>query len=139
MKENSNIVLAFLSRSFHESVKQKDAFVLKQYNFEDSQATIDIQEDPLLFFSRPKGTYKENSNQKVLLDFYLVNTELSKNGNKVKVTLDGHEFTIHKWQPYIIEGLQKGEHKIKIELIDSANKPILSRFNNSGTRKFNIK
>lgn len=73
------------------------------------------------------------------MDFYLVNTKLSKNGNKIKVSLDNHEFTVHKWQPYIIEGLQKGEHEIKIKLIDSSNKPILSRFNSSGKRKFNIK
>jgi len=136
---NSNIVLAFLSRSFHESVKENGAYVLKQYQFNDEPPYIDIEKDPLLFYSRPKGTYQLDKGDKILLDFYLANTKLSRHGHKVKITLDNHQFIVDKWQPYIIEGLQKGVHEIQIELIDSKGDAISSSFNNSGIRKFNIK
>lgn len=136
---NSNIVLAFLSRSFHESVKEDGAYVLKQYQFNNESPHIDIEKDPLLFYSRPKGTYQLDKGDKILLDFYLVNTKLSRYGHKVKITLDNHQFIVDKWQAYIIEGLQKGEHEIQIELIDSEGASISNSFNNSGVRKFNIK
>ncbi|WP_435261814.1 hypothetical protein [Tenacibaculum sp. nBUS_03] len=136
---NSNIVLAFLSRSFHESIKEDGAYVLKQYQFNNEISPINIEKDPLLFYSRPKGTYQIEKGDKILLDFYLINTKLDRNGNKVKITLNDHQFIVDKWQPYIIEGLQKGEHKIQIELIDYKGASVGSLFNNSGVRKFNIK
>ena len=134
----SHLVLAFLSRSFHESVKEKNAFVLKQYQLDGSSPLADINEDPLLFYSRPKGSYKLADGHKVLLDFYLINTDLSENGNKVKVQIDNEHFTVAKWQPYIIEGLTAGEHTVQIELVDHQGKPIPGPFNNSGKRIFTI-
>ena len=47
LNKNSNTVLAFLSRSFHENIKHKNAFILKQYVFENEQPKIDIKKDPL--------------------------------------------------------------------------------------------
>ena len=138
LKSGSHLVLAFLSRSFHESVKEKNAFVLKQYQFDGSPPLANITKDPLLFYSRPKGTYKLEDGHKVLLDFYLVNTTLSEKGNKVKVSIDNEHFTVTKWQPYIIEGLKKGEHTVQIELIDHNDNPISGPFNNSGKRTFTI-
>ncbi|NQY31011.1 MAG: phosphopeptide-binding protein [Flavobacteriaceae bacterium] len=135
----SNLVLAFLSRSFHESVKEKDAYVLKHYQFNNEKPQVDIKKDPLLFYSRPKGTYQFDKGDKILLDFYLVNTKLDKSGNKVKVTLNNHPFTLDKWKSYIIEGLKKGEHEIQIELIDAKGIPVPGPYNNSGIRKFTIK
>ena len=38
----------------------------------------------MLFYSRPKAEYAGKDAKIILLDFYLVNTELSKDGNKVK-------------------------------------------------------
>lgn len=138
LKEGSHLVLAFLSRSFHESVKNKEGFVLKQYFLNSNDTLANIDKDPLLFYSRPKGTYKMSDAQKILLDFFLVNATLAKNGNKVKVHVNENSFVVDKWQPYIIEGLQKGEHTIQIELIDKNNKPVPGPFNNSGKRKFII-
>lgn len=138
LKAGSHLVLAFLSRSFHESVKEKNAFVLKQYQLDGSPPLADITKDPLLFYSRPKGIYKLEDGHKVLLDFYLVNTNLSEQGNKVRVHIDNEHFTIAKWQPYVIEGLKAGEHTVQIELIDRNGNPVPGPFNNSGKRKFTI-
>ena len=126
LDEKNNIILAFLSRSFHESVKNSNAYVLTQIGNEKIYLT-----DEFLFYSRPKGTYKGVDTEKLLLDFYLVNTNLSSTGNKVKATIQDTEFIIEEWAPYYIEGLPKGEIKIKLELIDASGNLIDSPFNPS--------
>ena len=114
LEGDSNLILAFLSRSYHESVKNKNAFVL--YQLGDQK--IDLNNE-FLFYSRPKGTYKGPDTEKLLLDFYLINTQISADGNKVRATIQDKEFIIDEWAPYYIEGLAKGEVKIKLELIDT--------------------
>ena len=126
LDEKNNIILAFLSRSYHESVKNSNAYVLIQTGNEQIDLT-----DEFLFYSRPKGTYKGVDTEKLLLDFYLVNTNLSSSGNKVKATIQDTEFIIEEWAPYYIEGLPKGEIKIKLELIDSSGNLVDSPFNPS--------
>jgi len=126
LDEKNNIILAFLSRSYHESVKNPNAYVLTQTGNEKIDLT-----DEFLFYSRPKGTYKGVDTEKLLLDFYLVNTNLSSTGNKVKATIQDTEFIIDEWAPYYIEGLPKGEIKIKLELIDASGNLIDSPFNPS--------
>ena len=51
LDEKNNIILAFLSRSYHESVKNSNAYVLIQ----TGNQQIDLT-DEFLFYSRPKGT-----------------------------------------------------------------------------------
>ena len=128
-KKESNVILAFLSRSYHESVKNKDAFILTQVG----ENQVDLESE-FLFYSRPKGTYKGTDTEKLLLDFYLVNTEISSNGNKVRATIQSTEFIIDEWAPYYIKGLPKGDINIKLELIDSSGNLIETPFNPS-TRK----
>ncbi|MDA9572695.1 hypothetical protein N9R45_00895 [Flavobacteriaceae bacterium] len=128
-KKESNVILAFLSRSYHESVKNKDAFILTQVG----ENQVDLESE-FLFYSRPKGTYNGTDTEKLLLDFYLVNTEISSNGNKVRATIQSTEFIIDEWAPYYIKGLPKGEINIKLELIDSSGNLIETPFNPS-TRK----
>ena len=125
----NNVVLAFLSRSYHESVKNKNAFFLTQIGGEVADKK-DLSKE-LLFYSRPKGVYKGADTERVLLDFYLVNTSLSPNGNKVRVTIQDTKFLIDEWAPYYIEGLPKGEISITLELIDSKGDLIDSPFNPS--------
>ena len=126
LNNKNNLILAFLSRSYHESVKNKNAFVLTQLG----ENKIDLNSE-FLFYSRPKGTYKGKDTEKLLLDFYLVNTDISKDGNKVRATIEGTEFIIDEWAPFYIEGLPKGEINIKLELIDSSGSLIETPFNSS--------
>ena len=126
LEGDSNLILAFLSRSYHESVKNKNAFVLTQLG----EQKIDLNNE-FLFYSRPKGTYKGPDTEKLLLDFYLINTQISADGNKVRATIQDKEFMIDEWAPYYIEGLAKGEVKIKLELIDAFGNLIDTPFNPS--------
>ena len=131
LPDRNNVVLAFLSRSYHESVKNSDAYVLTQIG--DSNK-INLESE-FLFYSRPKGTYEGLDTEKLLLDFYLVNTKLSATGNKVKLTIKQgtftHQFLIDSWDAYYIEGLEKGDVTIKLELINKEGNLIETPFNPS--------
>ena len=126
LEGENNVILAFLSRSHHESVKNKNAYVLTQISEEE----IDLNKE-FIFYSRPKGVYKEKDTEKLLLDFYLINTKISALGNKVRATIQGSEFIINEWAPYYIEGLPKGEISIKLELLNEKGDLVDSPFNPS--------
>jgi len=130
LKEGTYIELSFLSRSYHISIKQPDAYVLRKITIgkPNDLDKIDINA-PHMFYSRPKGEYTGSGADKIVLDFYLVNSELSSDGNKVIATIDGTEFIINKWAAYLIEGLDDGEHSIKLEFVDKDNNRIESPFN----------
>lgn len=137
--ENGHYVaLSFLSRSYHESVKTPDAYVVSQFDIgTPAGKPVDLSA-PMLFYSRPKGTYSGQDTERILFDFYLVNTALGSNGNQVRVTVNNDTtFNVTEWQPYIIEGLPMGENTIKIELVDSQGKLIDSPIN-SEERTFTL-
>lgn len=130
LKPGHHVLLAFLSRSYHESIKTKKAFLLKELNAGGEQADNFNEKAPHIFYSRPKGEYiGESEVQRLLLDFYLVNCTLSPSGYKVRATINGTEFILTKWAPYYIEGLPLGEVKVKLELLDKKGNPVKSPFN----------
>jgi hypothetical protein len=129
LKDGHYVELSFLSRSYHESIKHPDAYVLRQFvvgNAEDKQVDLNA---PHLFYSRPKGTYTGQETEKVMLDFYIVNAELGENAYQVRATINGEEFMIDEWRPYYIEGLPMGESTIELELLDAEGKRVDSPLN----------
>lgn len=141
MKEGNHVVLSFLSRSYHESLKHKTAYDLRVVQVGSNTAGPGVNFNTSgqhLFYSRPKGEYVGNDTKKVMLDFYLVNTELARNGNKVRATINGTPFMIEKWQPHTIEGLPMGENTIKLELLDKNGNVIQGPFN-TVERKITLK
>lgn len=139
MKEGKYTLLAFLSRSYHMSIKNPKAFVAYDLELKEDTSIMKPLEGEHLFYSRPKGEYTGSFVDKILLDFFLVNTTLSPAGNKVKVIIDKKtEFILDKWVPYYIEGLSDGKHSIRIQLIDAEGNLIPGPFNDSGERTFKI-
>ncbi|MDB5281712.1 MAG: hypothetical protein JWO06_787 [Bacteroidota bacterium] len=140
MKPGHHVLLAFLSRSYHESLKHKKSFVLKEFNVgKETKSDFDAKA-PHVFLSRPKGEYINSAEiARVMLDFYLVNCDLSPKGYKVRATINGTtEFTFTKWAPYVIEGLPQGENKVKLELLDKNGALVKSPFNGM-ERSFSLK
>ena len=130
VKPGPHVLLAFLSRSYHESIKHKNAYILAEFNTNGGQHDDFDAKAPHVFLSRPKGEYiGPNETGKVMLDFYLVNCDLSPNGYKVRATINGTPFTLTKWEPYLIEGLPMGESKVKLELLDKTGALVKSPFN----------
>lgn len=121
----------FPARSFGESLKGENTFAAISF-YVGSQ-----KDNPEMDLSQPYVTYNEpsplmplTSSKPVLLDFYLTNAELSPDGYKVRLTIDGKvNRNLTSWQPYYIYGLQKGRHAIRLELLDSENKKVSGLFN----------
>lgn len=129
LKPGHYVSLAFLSRSYHESIKNPEAYVLRQFSVgKVKYDEVDLSA-PMMFYSRPKGIYTGDDTKKLLLDFYLVNTDLAPDGNKVRATINGKAFMIDKWVPHFVEGLTLGPNKIKLELLDKDGNLIETLFN----------
>ncbi|MFN2261643.1 MAG: hypothetical protein ABR595_06220 [Psychroflexus sp.] len=130
--EGDHVLLAFLSRSYHESVKNPNSFIVKKIRAgepsDDQKMDVDFSAEHL-FYSRPKGTYKGKDTEKVLLDFFLLNTEIAQDGNKVKVKVNNQEFLVDQWIPHVIENMPMGENKIELTLVDENLEPIKGPFN----------
>ena len=139
-KGTEHYLMSFLSRSYHESIKEKDAFVLNHFKItqDGKYEELATPKTPMLFYSRPKGEYAGKDTQSVLLDFYLLNTQLSGKGNRIKVEINRKSFMLNHWQPYKIEGLPLGENKIKLTLIDASGHPLKGK-NTSVERTIMIK
>lgn len=130
LKPGHHVLLAFLSRSYHESLKAKNAFVVKEFDAGKKGIDQFDAKAPQIFYSRPKGEYVgKKETQKVMLDFYLINCELSAKGYKVRATINGNEFMLDKWEPYFMEGLPMGDNRVKLELLDKTDKPVPCAFN----------
>jgi hypothetical protein len=122
LTEGQHVLTAFPSRPTHEAVRGKGA--LAQVTFwvgKKGKPTIDLKK-PQLIYSRPKGTYGGDLTKEVMIDFFLVGTNL-EDGHKVRYTITGPgiatpvtgEFT--KWAPKIVKNLQKGEYTFKLDLL----------------------
>ncbi len=130
LTDGNYVALSFLSRSYHESIKNGTAQQLIQFTVGDAKPSkIDLTQ-PLMFYSRPKGEYKgAKETDKVLLDFFLSNVELSEDGYKVRATINGTDFMITKWQSMFIEGLPLGNVDVKLELLDKDNNLVNTPYN----------
>jgi len=117
---SEHYLLSFLSRSFHESIKTTDAFKFIKFkvNADGKIEEQNVPTEPSLFYSRPKGDYKGADTKSVLLDFFVVNTDISPEGNKVKAVVNGQEFILDRWIPYEITNLPNGETTIQLTLVD---------------------
>jgi hypothetical protein len=131
LKKGDHVVLAFLSRSYHASIKNGKAFYVGKHTVGSGGKQLDVDlKAPHMFYSRPKGTYTiADSTGTILLDFFLVNTKLSPDGMQVEATINGQDFTIDKWQPYLIQGVTPGELTVRLKLVDQDGKVVDSPYN----------
>lgn len=139
-KGTEHYLLSFLSRSYHESIKEPEAFKLKRFKITDDgkYEELEVPSDAALFYSRPKGDYIGKDTENLLLDFYVVNTELSASGNKVKAQINDTTVTLDNWGPYEIKGAPKGDLTVKLTLVDSEGNE-LSGDNTSISRDVKLK
>ena len=116
----THYVMSFLSRSFHESLKNPEAGVLLHFSVDEKGVykKLDNPTSPMIFYSRPKGDYVGEDTKNVLLDHYVYNGTLAPDGNKVKATINGNSFILDSWKPKFIQNAPMGSMKVKLELLD---------------------
>jgi len=134
IEDGEHYILAFLSRSYHESLKSPQAAIAVKATVKDKSIveTSPISQ-PMLFYSRPKGAYEgEADTKQIMLDYYLINPDPAYH---VKASINGEVHDLAKWQPYYIKGLPAGENEITLTLVDENGDRVKTDLN-PVTRKF---
>ena len=143
-KNTEHYLLAFLSRSYHESVKSKGASLVYHFKVDENGKIqkLDDPTEPMVFYSRPKGNYvgaKETDN--LLFDFFLWNTEISKDGNHVTAQIKGNEvdttMVVTDWKAYFLKNMPIGKCSITLTLTDKDGNAIQSPMS-TVTREFTL-
>jgi len=124
LPDGDHHILTFLSRSYHESIKTPAAHRAVMATVKDGAFTKTTPvTEPMLFYSRPKGTYTGKKNtENVMLDFYPVNAELGAEYQVQAIVNGGEPMLIDKWQPYYLQGLPMGENTVELTLMKDGEK-----------------
>ena len=96
---------------------------------------------PLLTYSRPKGEYKGEDADPIMIDFWLSNTKLKDDGGEYRVRYiidDDDARYIDKWEPIWLSGWISGKHTVRLELVDKDGKPVENGGYNTTTREITV-
>ncbi len=96
---------------------------------------------PLLTYSRPKGEYKNDDTNAVMIDFWLSNARLQGDGGEYRVRYsvdNGEAKFIDKWEPIWLTGWTAGKHSVKLELVDKNGAAVENGGYNTTTREITI-
>lgn len=165
--EGEHTLRVFPSRPWHESYKNEGAFQMVRFSVKNggdaakptttaagnTMATPEGKDmkmslagnvdpaKPLLTFSRPKGEYKDDDADAIMVDFWLANGKLTGDGGeyRVKYTVDnGEPRFIDKWAPIWLTGWTAGRHVIALELVDKDGKAVDNGGYNTTVRDFMV-
>jgi hypothetical protein len=131
LEHGLHTIRMFPARSFGESLKTSNTFAIGYFYVGDEQDNINVDfNKPFLTYNEPSDNMPLTEGQPILLDFFISNCELTKDGYKVRLSIDGKGTrTLTSWQPYYIYGLKRGRHKVKLELLDPDDKVVPGTFN----------
>ncbi|HVS80198.1 MAG TPA: hypothetical protein VHE60_00520 [Pyrinomonadaceae bacterium] len=96
---------------------------------------------PLLTYSRPKGEYKGDDSDPIMIDFWLSNAKLQGDGGqfRVRYSIDGGDAKfLDKWEPIWLSGWIAGKHTVKLELVDKDGNLVDNGGYNSTTREIAV-
>jgi len=136
LTEGQHVLVAFPSRANHESVKTKDALFVQQfYVGKKGENKTDLKK-PMLIYSRPKGEYKGEMANHVLIDFMLTNVTLAEGKEHVRVTVSGPGIdkpltasTSTFGPPWFLDNLRSGQYTVQLELLDKDDKVVPGPWN----------
>ena len=130
---------AFASRPWHESFKNEGAYAQTTFHvFTKTPNNNPSPDQPLLTYSRPQGGYGA---EPIMLDFFLTNAPLhlvAQEDDKddvadwrIKVTVNGSEFVLDRWQPLYLKGFTPGKNWVQLDYIDEKGNSIQNVYNNT--------
>jgi hypothetical protein len=96
---------------------------------------------PLLTYSRPKGEYKGEDANAIMIDFWLSNAKLEGDGGEYRVRYSVNGGTpqhLRKWEPIWLTGWTAGAHKVKLELVNRDDSVVENGDYNSTTREITV-
>jgi hypothetical protein len=144
LDEGQHILVAFPSRANHESVKTKGALAMVEFWVgKKGERTQEINK-PILIYSRPKGEYKGDMANHVLVDFQLAGAALAADKDHVHIVVTGPGIDGEKaadvttfGTPYYLDNLQDGSYTVKLDLIGTDGKTVPGSWN-STARSFTV-
>jgi hypothetical protein len=143
LESGAHTLVAFPSRSYHESVKSDTSYdYINFYVGEESGDFMLNEDDPAIIYSRPKGTYSGAGAERIMLDFYLHNVDLSSDGYEARYTIrsDGNEvasITLTEWTPAFVTGLSSGTYEVNLQLLDGDGNVVPGPMNDT-TREITV-
>jgi len=146
LDSGAHTLVAFPSRSYHESVKSDTTYdVVNFYVQEETGEFMLTPDDPAIIYSRPKGTYSGAAAEKIMLDFYLHNVELSADGYQARYTIGSTgenaqelaSITLTDWTPAFVTGLETGTYEVTLQLLDENGNVVSGAFNET-TREIEV-
>jgi hypothetical protein len=142
--DGQHILVAFPSRANHESVKTPGALAITEFWVGKKGDRTQDPNKPMLIYSRPKGEYKGDMANHVLIDFQLANDKLAPGKDHVHITVTGPGIEGEKaadatqfGPPFYLDNLQDGSYSVKLELLGADNKVLPGAWN-SVTRQFSV-
>jgi hypothetical protein len=96
---------------------------------------------PLLTYSRPKGEYKGEDADPIMIDFWLTGAKLKGDGGEYRVRYiidDDDAKYIDKWEPIWLSGWIGGKHTVRLELLDKDSKPVENGGYNTTSRDITV-
>jgi hypothetical protein len=133
LSTGEHVLRVFLARSFGEALKGEHTFTASTFFMGSSKdsSKYDLSK-PYLTYNEPSGLLDLRESMPVLLDFFISNCELTSDGYKVRLIVDGDAVrTLTSWQPYYIYGLKKGNHTIRLELLNPSGTVMPGIFNDT--------
>ena len=138
LSEGQHILVAFPSRPNHESVKTAGALAVTEFWVgKKGPKTQDIGK-AMLIYSRPKGEYKADMANHVLVDFYLANDKLAAGGDHVHISVTGPGIEGEKaadvtqfGAPYYLDNLTDGSYTVKLDLLGADGKNLPGSWSSS--------
>jgi hypothetical protein len=144
LAEGQHILVAFPSRANHESVKTAGAVSVTEFWIGKKGPRTQDPGKAMLIYSRPKGDYKGDMANHVIVDFQLANEKLAAGSDHVHVSVTGPgiegELATDVTQfgpPYYLDNLRDGSYSVKLDLL-GANGTVLPGSWSSTTRSINI-
>lgn len=144
LTEGQHILVAFPSRANHESVKTPGALAITEFWIGKKGDRTQDPNKALLIYSRPKGEYKGDMANHVLVDFQLANDKLSPTGDHVHISVTGPGIDGEKaadatqfGPPFYLDNLQDGSYTVKLDLLGANGKDLPGSWS-SATRTITI-
>jgi hypothetical protein len=136
LSEGQHVLIAFPSRATHESVKTPGAVAVVEFWVgKKGTKTVDLSK-PTLVYSRPKGEYKGEMANHVLVDFQLLNETLAAGKDHVHIKVTGTGIDVAKeadavtfGPPFYLDNLQNGQYTVRLELRGADNAVLPGPYN----------
>ena len=129
LAEGQHLLVAFPSRPNHESVKAPGGLFITEFWVGKKGPKAQDPAKAMLIYSRPKGEYKGDMANHVIVDFQLANDKLAPGGDHVHISVTGPgiegELAAEATKfgpPFYLDSLQDGSYSVKLDLLGADGK-----------------